>query len=197
MRYEPAYRAWLAALARTVSRRRWAEVFPVTPATLPGLAPEAGREEVGHDRAAQPRPSSDHPQYQATRIAPGAREPAVGAPPDSGRTGQARHCRGAFCRLGDPARRGHRSGAPPGRPWLGGVPAAAGMAGNSFPGLFTVGSYRRHGKWTFWVVHDPKQAVLITLRDARYSQLVIDVDDPQATIALVNGALNGRGLREQ
>jgi transposase InsO family protein len=33
-RYEPADRAWFAALARLVPRRRWAEVFPVTPATL-------------------------------------------------------------------------------------------------------------------------------------------------------------------
>jgi hypothetical protein len=34
VRYEPVDRAWFAALARIVSRRRWAEVFPVTPATL-------------------------------------------------------------------------------------------------------------------------------------------------------------------
>ncbi len=34
VQYEPADRAWLAALARLVPRRRWAEVFPVTPATL-------------------------------------------------------------------------------------------------------------------------------------------------------------------
>jgi hypothetical protein len=33
-RYEPADRAWFAALARLVPRRGWAEVFPVTPATL-------------------------------------------------------------------------------------------------------------------------------------------------------------------
>ncbi len=32
--YEPADRAWLAALARLVPRRRWAGVFPVMPATL-------------------------------------------------------------------------------------------------------------------------------------------------------------------
>ena len=31
VRYEPADRAWFAAL---IPRRRWAEVFPVTPATL-------------------------------------------------------------------------------------------------------------------------------------------------------------------
>jgi putative transposase len=34
MRYEPDDRAWFAALARLVPRRRWAEVFPVALATL-------------------------------------------------------------------------------------------------------------------------------------------------------------------
>ena len=34
VRYEPADRVWFAALARLVPRSRWAEVFPVTPATL-------------------------------------------------------------------------------------------------------------------------------------------------------------------
>ena len=34
VRYEPADRAWLAALAQLIPRRRWAEIFPVTPATL-------------------------------------------------------------------------------------------------------------------------------------------------------------------
>jgi len=34
VRYEPADRAWLAALARLIPRSRWAEVFSVTPATL-------------------------------------------------------------------------------------------------------------------------------------------------------------------
>ena len=34
VRYEPGDRAWLAALARRIPRRRWTEVFAVTPATL-------------------------------------------------------------------------------------------------------------------------------------------------------------------
>ena len=34
IRYDPADRAWFAALTRFIPRRRWAEVFPVTPATL-------------------------------------------------------------------------------------------------------------------------------------------------------------------
>jgi transposase len=34
VRYEPGDRAWFAALARFIPRRRWAEILPVTPATL-------------------------------------------------------------------------------------------------------------------------------------------------------------------
>src|SRR5450755_51963 len=34
VRYEPADRAWFAALAQVLPRRRWFGVFPVTPATL-------------------------------------------------------------------------------------------------------------------------------------------------------------------
>ena len=33
-RYEPADRVWFAGLARLLPRRRWTEIFPVTPATL-------------------------------------------------------------------------------------------------------------------------------------------------------------------
>ena len=52
VRYEPADRVWIAALAPLVPRRRWAEVFPVCPGDGPGLAPQAGREEVRHEQAA-------------------------------------------------------------------------------------------------------------------------------------------------
>ncbi|MFI6501272.1 hypothetical protein [Nonomuraea typhae] len=34
VRYEPADRLWLAALSSLMPRRRWAEIFPITPATL-------------------------------------------------------------------------------------------------------------------------------------------------------------------
>jgi hypothetical protein len=33
-RWDHADRFWLAALSRLVNRRRWAEIFPVTPATI-------------------------------------------------------------------------------------------------------------------------------------------------------------------
>jgi putative transposase len=34
VRYEPGDRVWFAALARLLPRRRWTEIFPITPATL-------------------------------------------------------------------------------------------------------------------------------------------------------------------
>jgi len=34
VRYQPADRLWLAALSQLIPRRRWVEVFAVTPATL-------------------------------------------------------------------------------------------------------------------------------------------------------------------
>ena len=34
VRYTPADRVWLAALSRLLPRRRWAEIFPVTPVTI-------------------------------------------------------------------------------------------------------------------------------------------------------------------
>src|ERR1039457_7461846 len=61
VRYEPADRAWFAALAQIVSRRRWSGVFPVTPATLLAWHRRLAKKEVRHERAAQARPSSQNP----------------------------------------------------------------------------------------------------------------------------------------
>jgi putative transposase len=54
VRYEPGDRLWLAALSRLVPRCRWAEVFAVTPATLP---PRTG----GSSRASGTTPAADDP----------------------------------------------------------------------------------------------------------------------------------------
>jgi hypothetical protein len=54
VRYEPAGRAWFAAPARLVPRRRRAEVFPVTPATL--LAWHRGLAARRYDTSKQPKP---------------------------------------------------------------------------------------------------------------------------------------------
>jgi hypothetical protein len=56
------------------------------------------------------------------------------------------------------------------------------------PGLITAGTFYREGELVFWDVHDPEKTVVIRLRDERYARLVIEVEDPEATVARVNEA---------
>jgi hypothetical protein len=56
------------------------------------------------------------------------------------------------------------------------------------PGPITTGTYYREGELVFWDVHDPEKTVVIHLRDERYARLVIEVEDPEATVARVNEA---------
>jgi len=39
-------------------------------------------------------------------------------------------------------------------------------------------------------VHDPERAVAVLLRDERYVKLVVEVEDPRATVAALEAALN-------
>ena len=56
------------------------------------------------------------------------------------------------------------------------------------PGLITAGTFYREGELVFWDVHDPQKTVVIRLRDERYARLVIEVEDPETTVARVNEA---------
>jgi hypothetical protein len=59
VRYEPADRTWFAALARLVPRRRWAEVFPATPATLLAWHRRLAAKKYGTSKQRKPgRPST-------------------------------------------------------------------------------------------------------------------------------------------
>ena len=39
----------------------------------------------------------------------------------------------------------------------------------------------------FWDVHDPEKTVVIRLKDERYARLVIEVEDPPAMAAAIEG----------
>ena len=126
MRYDPADRAWFAALTRFIPRRRWAEVFPVTPATLLAWHRRLAARKYDTSRAAQARPPGDGPEHRPAHHPSGEGKPALGLPAYSRRADQARrHGRGVH-HLRDPARRRHRPGAAAGRTDLAAVPAHAG-----------------------------------------------------------------------
>lgn len=100
VRYEPADRFWFAVLSTLVPRRRWREVFPVTPGTL--LAWH--RRFMGGGQDARP--------------AAGPGESEVGTQADPGEVGPTRAPDRRFHGLGDTERRGRRPGAASYRPDL-------------------------------------------------------------------------------
>src|SRR5271166_3894750 len=63
------------------------------------------------------------------------------------------------------------------------------IPGTSIPGVITAGTFYQHGKRIFWDVHNPDNAVLIELRDERYNELVVEVADPNAAVALMRAEL--------
>ncbi|MFJ8795710.1 hypothetical protein [Streptomyces sp. NPDC102462] len=61
--------------------------------------------------------------------------------------------------------------------------------GSHVPGVITAGTFHQEGEKVFWDVKDPSKAVVVELADERYTRLVLQVDDPRATVALVENAL--------
>src|SRR5258708_1911689 len=61
--------------------------------------------------------------------------------------------------------------------------------GTYVPGVIVAATYHSEGERVFWDVHDPAKAVVIELADEKYARLVIGVDDPQATVSLIEHRL--------
>jgi putative transposase len=141
VRYGPADWVWFAALARLIPRRRWADVFPVTPATLLAWHRKLAAKKYDTSKRRKPRPPADGPEHCPPCRSPGEGEPgegeyAVGAPPDPRRTGETARDGRAVHRVGDPPRRGHRPGAARVRP--GGSSFGPRQPGSSQPGFLHV-----------------------------------------------------------
>ena len=61
--------------------------------------------------------------------------------------------------------------------------------GTHVPGVITAGTFFQDGDRVFWDVRDPEKTVVIRLEDERYARLVIEVEDPPATVAAIEGAI--------
>jgi hypothetical protein len=59
------------------------------------------------------------------------------------------------------------------------------------PGVATIGTFHRDGERYFWDVTNGAGAVVIQLRDERFTALVVEVSDPRMVVDAVNGALTG------
>jgi hypothetical protein len=56
------------------------------------------------------------------------------------------------------------------------------------PGVITAGRFYSHGKWVFWDVHDPANAIGIELRNEHYSKLIVEVGNPEDQISQIRQA---------
>jgi hypothetical protein len=72
-------------------------------------------------------------------------------------------------------------------PWLG-----AGYTDALLDYTVAAGPMVVHGHREFWDVHFPERSVVVDLADEQFERLVIDVDDPEATVAEINAAVGAR-----
>ena len=47
------------------------------------------------------------------------------------------------------------------------------------------------GEHAFWDVHNPDRTIVVELDHERFAKLVLEVEDPQATVAAINAAIAG------
>ncbi|MGH7686805.1 MAG: hypothetical protein ACREN2_08320 [Candidatus Dormibacteria bacterium] len=80
---------------------------------------------------------------------------------------------------------GAESGEAEAAAWYHGIRAP----GTSLPGVITAGTFYRHSEKVFWDVHHPEKAVAIQLHDENYQRLVVEVDNPAATIQAITSAV--------
>jgi len=64
--------------------------------------------------------------------------------------------------------------------------------GTDVPGLFVAGTFRYEGELVFWDVHDPANAIILSLDHERYKKLIVEVADPPAAVAMIASALSAR-----
>ncbi len=63
------------------------------------------------------------------------------------------------------------------------------MPGTNIPGVLTAGTFYQDGKRVFWDVHNPDNTIVIELRDERYNELIVEVEDPNFAVELVKASL--------
>jgi hypothetical protein len=82
----------------------------------------------------------------------------------------------------------------PARGWWHGLK----LAGTGIPGVLTAGTFYQRDGAVFFDVHDPERTIVLELDHETYTRLVIEVQSPDAAVAILSEALSslkGRGER--
>jgi hypothetical protein len=65
------------------------------------------------------------------------------------------------------------------------------LIGTDIPGVLHAGTFYQQGKRIFWDVHNPDNTIVIDLRHERYAELIVEVADPAAAVALLQPYCQG------
>src|SRR5690554_449402 len=57
--------------------------------------------------------------------------------------------------------------------------------GTHVPGVIVAGTYYRRGEKHFWDVSDARRAIIMDLHGESYDRLIVEVADPEGTIAMI------------
>ncbi len=66
------------------------------------------------------------------------------------------------------------------------------LPGTQIPGVLTAGTFYQSDGAIFYDVHNPDGTIVLELDHEHYTRLVIEVDDPDATAAVLTAALEAR-----
>ncbi len=58
------------------------------------------------------------------------------------------------------------------------------------PKILTAGSYSKDGERQFWFVSSGRNAVVLRLKNEKYSQVVIEVPNPQDLVSKINSSID-------
>jgi hypothetical protein len=61
--------------------------------------------------------------------------------------------------------------------------------GTQLPGVITAGTFYQHEGAVFYDVHDPDNTIVLELDHEHYKRLVIEVENPASTVAVLKAAL--------
>lgn len=64
------------------------------------------------------------------------------------------------------------------------------LIGTDVPGLFAAGTFFYHGELVFWDVRHPEQTIIVSLAHERYKKLIVEVENPTTTAALLRDAID-------
>ncbi|MEW6494655.1 MAG: hypothetical protein AB1589_19365 [Cyanobacteriota bacterium] len=61
--------------------------------------------------------------------------------------------------------------------------------GAYIPGVITAGTFYNNGNLFFWNVHNRHKVIGITLNNEKYAKLIIEVNNPASTVAMIQQAI--------